>query len=255
MFDVLTVQECFVPGATFRRGSTLSPDEGPVQEVEVGPFYIDEFPATNARYADFIAAGGYQRATLWTPAGWLWVAKHNIIQPNYWEDPVWSAPDVPVTGVSWWEALAFARWEGKTLPTEAQWELACRGTAGNTYPWGEDQPDLSMANYAPECDPEELDRRPTPPDRYIRNISEFGVRDMVGNFAEWCLDNYTVGYLVADRDPLYTSREEDTHVVRGGCGLHDEDYLRGTARDHYPPEVRDNLIGFRCVRPVREGAS
>lgn len=255
MTEVMTVPVCFVSGATFRRGSTLSPDEEPEQEVELSSFYMDEFPVTNARYACFIEAGGYQEPTLWTPSGWSWVNAWNITRPNYWDDPLWARPDVPVTGVSWWEALAFARWEGKTLPTEAQWEYACKGPSGYTYPWGEDEPDLSLANYAPDCDPEELDRRPTPPDHFPRNVSAFGIRDMVGNFAEWCLDNYTVGYQVGGRDPMHSSKEEDSHVVRGGCGLHDEDYLRSTARDHYPPELRDNLVGFRCARPVRDEMS
>lgn len=150
--------------------------------------------------------------------------------------------------MSWWEAFAYARWAGRTLPTEAQWEFACRGPAGNTYPWGEDWPDLSMANFAPGCEP--IERAPTRPGKYPRNVSAFGVRDLVGNFAEWCLDNYRIGYDAEDTvDPLYATDERDDHVVRGGCGLHDEDYLRGSARDHYNPGLRDNLIGFRCARP------
>jgi formylglycine-generating enzyme required for sulfatase activity len=247
------VPSCFVPGGRFLRGSTLSPDEQPVHEVELSPFAMDEFPVTNALYAGFIEDGGYHQAPLWTPAGWAWRQAGDITRPNYWDDPVWSAPEMPVTGVSWWEALAFARWAGKTLPTEAQWEYACRGPAGHTYPWGEDEPDLEMANFAPDCDPLELDRRPTPPDRYPRNVSDFGVRDLVGNFSEWCLDNYAVRYQEAGEDPVHVAREEDNHVVRGGCGLHDTDYLRGSARDHYHPGLRDNLVGFRCVRPATEG--
>ncbi len=237
-----------IHGGRFRRGSSLSPDEQPVDEIELSPFHLDTYPVLNRQFAEFIEDGGYRQAQLWTPAGWSWLESTGATRPNYWDDPLWSAPEVPVTGVSWWEALAYARWAGRTLPTEAQWEYACKGTAGNTYPWGEDEPDLTLANFAPECDP--VERRPTSPDHFPRNVSEFGCHDMAGNFAEWCLDNYAMAYRTSGKDPLYRTTEEDDHVARGGCGLHDADYLRSSARDHYHPGLRDNLIGFRCARPV-----
>lgn len=253
MTQVSTTATRLIPGGRFRQGSLLSPDEGPEREIELSPFYLDEYPVTNAQFAEFIDDKGYGQAHLWTPIGWEWLHREKIDRPNYWDDPVWSPPEVPVTGVSWWEALAFARWAGKTLPTEAQWEYACRGRGGNTYPWGEREPDLTLANFAPDCDP--IDRSPTPPDKYPGNVSEFGVRDLAGNFAEWCLDNYAIGYpdgAGVRKDPLHVTEEADNHVVRGGCGLHDADYLRCTARDHYHPSLRDNLVGFRCAMPAGE---
>lgn len=250
---MVTLARCapmqFVAAGTLRRGSSASPDEGPEELVPLSEFFIDRDPVTNAQFAEFIADGGYQKPTLWTPCGWSLVQELGLREPNYWRDPVWNSDAVPVTGVSWWEALAFARWGGKTLPTEAQWEYACKGPDAYVYPWGDEPPKPSMANYAPECEPEV--RAPTTPDRYERNISPFGCRDLAGNFAEWCLDTYAVGYRTVGPDPLHYTDERDDHVVRGGCGLHDEDYLRCSARDHYPPGVRDNLIGFRCVRSAR----
>jgi len=245
----LTDDMCRVPAGTFRQGSTRSPDEQPVREVQLSAYAIDRMPVTNRAYGEFIKDGGYKDPSLWTPAGWEFIRAHDISEPNYWHDPLWGHPDVPVTGVSWWEALAYARWCGKTLPTEAQWERACRGAAGSTYPWGEDEPDPSLANYAPGGEP--LERRPTRPNEFPRNVSGFGCVDMAGNFAEWCLDNYVVGYPAGSQDLVVLTAEDDDHVVRGGCGLHDEDYLRCAARDHYHPGLRDNLIGFRCVRPLR----
>ncbi len=242
---VLTAM-CSVPAGKFRRGSTCSPDEQPEAEIELSSFYIDTTPVTNGLFGAFIDDGGYRKPSLWTPTGWSFVAEHGLQAPNYWHDPIWGVDDMPVTGVSWWEALAFARWIGKTLPTEAQWEYAWRGPAANTYPWGRDLPDLSLANYAPNAEP--VDRRPTRPDAAPRNASACGCRDLAGNFADWCLDNYTTTYQVAGKDPLYFTDERDDHVVRGGSGLHDEDYLRCSARDSYHPGLRDNLIGFRCVR-------
>lgn len=239
-----------IPAGKFIRGSDESPDEQPVQEIAMDGFRIDRDPVTNAQYAEFIQDGGYHNPILWTPMGWKFILGLGAQEPNYWNDPVWSEDlGVPVTGVSWWEALAFARWAGKMLPTEAQWEYSCRGPNGNTYPWGEEYPDSTYANYAPEGEP--IERRPTRPESYPRNISCFGCRDLAGNFSEWCIDNYIIGYKdLPTQNPIYVSSEADDHIVRGGCGLHDEDYMRCSARDHYRPELRDNLIGFRCVRPL-----
>jgi formylglycine-generating enzyme required for sulfatase activity len=234
-----------VPGGSFVRGSDEFPDERPAEKIQLSTFRIDKFPVTNDQFAAFIDDGGYRRRELWTAAGWRFAQERELVEPTYWRDPVWNDPVTPVTGVSWWEALAFATWRGATLPTEAQWEYVCRGSAGNTYPWGDDPPTLELANFAPDGEP--VERRPTRPDEHPRNVSEFGVVDLAGNFAEWCLDNYAIGYHVAGVDPVHVTSETDTHTVRGGCGLHDEDYLRCSARDHYGPGVRDNLIGFRCA--------
>jgi iron(II)-dependent oxidoreductase len=237
-----------VPNGTLERGSFLSPDEQPAAKVQMSAFRIDRVPVTNGEFRAFVEAGGYENPTYWTTAGWERIQELGLSRPNYWEDPVWNADQVPVTGVSWWEALAYARFVGKTLPTEAQWEYACKGADGRTYPWGEEAPNLEYANFAPGCEP--VERRPTPPEAHPKNVSPFGCVDMVGNFAEWCLDNYWPNYCyegAADRNPAYWADEEDEHVVRGGCGLHNEDYLRCSSRDCYPPGLRDNLIGIRCV--------
>jgi formylglycine-generating enzyme required for sulfatase activity len=237
-----------IAGSAFERGSELSPDEQPVQRVELRPYAIDRTPITNADFEGFVSAGGYEDPQYWTASGWEYVQVNDLSRPTYFDDPVWNPPEMPVTGVSWWEALAYARFAGKTLPTEAQWEFACRGPDGRTFPWGEEEPTLEHANFAPECEPE--DRRPTAPDAHPKNVSYFGCLDMAGNFAEWCLDNYVPHYRfdgAAGPDPLNLVDEHEPHVVRGGCGLHTEDYMRCSSRDSYPPGIRDNLIGFRCV--------
>lgn len=239
-----------VPAGEFTRGSDLSPDEQPVVRVRMRAFRIE--PVTSTDYALFVDAGCYRDPSLWTPSGWAYVQDNELAQPTYFDDPVWNPPDVPVTGVSWWEALAYARFVGKFLPTEAQWEYAARGDTQHRYPWGNDEPTLELANFAPECEP--VDRRPTRAADHPRNISLFGCVDMVGNFAEWCLDNYHADYRFGGAegpDPAYLPDEEDDHVVKGGCGLHSDDYLRCSSRDCYPPGLRDNLIGFRCVTRAR----
>ena len=242
----------FVAAGTLRRGSALSPDERPEESICLSGFFIDRDPVTNAQFAEFIADGGYRRPTLWTPHGWHLVQELGLQEPNYWRDPVWNPGGVPVTGVNWWEALAFARWAGKTLPTEAQWEYACKDPDACVYPWGDDPPDLSLANYAPEVEPAVR----APRHRAVTNAT-YRRSDAVTWRAtsKWCLDTYAVGYKTAGPDPLHYTDERDDHVVRGGCGLHDEDYLRCSARDHYPPGVRDNLVGFRCASVARPAAS
>src|SRR5437763_1420247 len=115
---------CDVPGGAFDRGAADSADERPVVSVTLSPYQLSTFPVTNEDFAGFIEAGGYETEALWTPIGWQQRVRNGWREPNYWRSPPWNAANVPVTGVSWWEALAFARWAGASLPTEAQWEYA-----------------------------------------------------------------------------------------------------------------------------------
>lgn len=233
----------------FLRGSTLFKNEMPVNRVALSPYRIDRLPVTNKRFALFVASGGYQDRHFWSEAGWRFIKSNQITEPNYWSNRRWNEPDMPVTGVSWWEAMAFARFENKSLPTEAQWEFAA-GIGRYTYPWGNEDPTQEHANFAPGCEPSELDRRATLVEELPQNIAASGCRDMAGNVGEWCLDNASSDYKW-DRsciNPVYLTSEENPHIVRGGSGLHDADCLRCASRDHYPPALRDNIVGFRCVR-------
>lgn len=237
-----------IPGGVLIRGSTEFPDEGPVAEVHLSPFAIDRTPVTNREYQNFIEAGGYSTPSFWSPEGWDFIQSRSIICPNYWEDQNWNGEYHPVTGVSFWEAMAYARFVGKTLPTEAQWEYAAKGTEQRKYPWGNEQPTLLYANFAPMCEP--IQRKSTSVFAHPMNKSYFGCLDMAGNLAEWCLDNYYRDYTYDSSlcNPMYFENASSNHVVRGGSWLHNEAYLRCTSRDHYSPGLRDNLIGFRCVK-------
>jgi iron(II)-dependent oxidoreductase len=245
---------CEISGGSFARGTPDSPDERPVVEVTLSSYQMSKYPVTNREFTAFIEAGGYHTEELWTKVGWQQRLRQGWSEPNYWRSPPWNAPDVPVSGVSWWEALAFARWARAALPTEAQWEHAARGSDERPYPWGHELPDLSLANFAPDCQP--VERVPTSVNAHPRNRSPFGCEDMAGNFGEWCLDNARVGY-VGDPcliDPVYVTREEDDHIVRGGSGLHDAGALRCTSRDYYSPLLRDNMICVRLARSRGEHA-
>lgn len=244
----------FIPDGVFERGGDECPDEQPVRAVRLASYHIDRYPVTNAEFRIFIDHGGYNNPQLWSSAGWRFATVNSLRAPLYWNDPCWNGDRQPVTGVSWWEAMAFARFVGKGLPTEAQWEYAARGSDRRRYPWGDAPPSSEIANFAPECEPSELRRRSTDVDAHVQNISALGCIDMAGNLAEWCLDTYAPNYLW-DKDgdnPLMFTNEFDDHVARGGSGLHDEFYMRCSSRDSYPPSVRDNICGIRCVYPARE---
>jgi gamma-glutamyl hercynylcysteine S-oxide synthase len=245
---------CLVPGAWFVRGSRQA-DEQPCIAVRLSTFQISQTPVTNVQYEKFLLGGGYDDASLWTKTGW----KHRTVlgwtEPNYWRDPAWCDPDGPVTGISWWEARAFAHWAGCEIPTEAQWEYAAKGPRSRLYPWGDHEPTDELATYSPECEP--FDRRGTPVTAHPHATSPFGCLDMAGNVAEWCLDNARPNYRddLSITDPVFITIEGDDHIARGGCGLHDASYLRCTSRDYYTPGLRDNLVGIRLARPVPQDAS
>ena len=128
-------------------------------------YLIDKFEASNARYKEFMKATGH-------PA------------PAYWDDPRLSKPNQPVVGVSWTDASAFCKWEGKRLPTEAEWERAAKGPEGdNHYPWGH-QLDPKKANYGQNVG------HTMPVDSYPEGVSGFGLYNMAGNVFEWVEDWY-----------------------------------------------------------------
>lgn len=220
----------------------------PVVEIKLSPYWVDKYPVTNARFSEFISSGGYHCEELWTGPGWDFIRSKEITEPLYWNDDAWNQRDQPVTGVSWWEALAFARFEGKTLPTEAQWEYAA-GKGEAIYPWGNSAPTAELANYAPGCEPSDLHRKSTVVTAHPRAISRTGCYDMAGNLSEWCIDNISPNYSwdFYRENPVFLNKEDLPHVVKGGSGLHDEDCLRCSSRDYYSPEIRDNIVGIRCV--------
>ncbi|MUK65060.1 SUMF1/EgtB/PvdO family nonheme iron enzyme [Aliivibrio fischeri] len=243
-----------ISGQPYQRGSILSSDEQPIKTISLSPFFMDIHPVLNKDYRVFIEQGGYTDPSYWSTTGFKFIQEHNITEPLYWNDPNWNGEKKPVTGISWHEAQAFACFVGKELPTESQWEYAAKGNDNRMYPWGNTEPDLNIANFAPDCEPAEFNRSSTDWDAHPQNRSPFGCIDMGGNLAEWCLDNYLPNYAWDDNhvDPLCILDISFDHVVRGGSGLHDENYMRSTSRDNYPPTVRDNIVGFRCVKNITE---
>ena len=232
----------FEMGDHFGEGQS---DERPVHTVYLDAFYMDEAEVTNAMYKTFTEATGHRA-------------------PFHWNNPLGvghlSKPHFPVTYVSWHDAMAYAKWAGKRLPTEAEWEYAARGgQAGQQYPWG-NEISHDHANYSGEG---ERDRWywPAPVKRFPRN--DYGLYDMAGNVWEWCLDEY-------DKD-FYATSSRNNPVAGGLVPLTDDDFRnltshrvwRGGAWDasaksitvsnrfKAAPHGRFLKTGFRCVFPVK----
>jgi serine/threonine-protein kinase len=203
------------------------------REVHVDAFYIDRFPVTNEQFARFVEATGY------CPGGVGAVRFLRVDRRREAEE----RPRHPVTYVSWSDAKAYARWAGKRLPTEAEWEKAARGTDGRRYPWGRAEPTRARASFAMEH------HGTTPVDAFPDGASPYGVLDMVGNVGEWCEDYDLSGFYEdgPTHNPCNTTRSRAV-VMRGGSWMMGPRALRTYARTAYAPEYRFAAGGFRCAR-------
>ena len=213
-------------------GKFLYGDEKREESIERS-FRIDIYPVTNTQYEKFIHAGGYTKQEIlqgfWSEEGRKWRVENNITQPRYWEDAKWNQPDHPVVGVSYYEAEAYAKWAGKRLPTEKEWEKAARGTNGREYPWGNDF-DKDKCNTI-----ESGIGATSRVTRYPNGVSPYGCYDMAGNVWEWT-------------DSWY---EEGTYrVLRGGSWSGVRDGARCAGRGRSDPGPGDIGLGFRCVRTI-----
>jgi formylglycine-generating enzyme required for sulfatase activity len=193
-------------------------------------YWIDKYPVTNEKYRAFIEADGYGNQSHWSSEGWQWKTKDNITAPEYWNDEQWNKSDYPVVGVSYYEAEAFAKWAGKRLLTEREWEKAARGEDGRRYPWGE-RFDMNRCNSS-----ESGIGHGTPVTQYPNGVSPYGCYDMAGNVWEWCDDWY---------DKLAGRR-----VVRGGSWGYRPENLRPSNRLRFSADDRGNYIGFRLVQDL-----
>ncbi|MCP4614713.1 MAG: SUMF1/EgtB/PvdO family nonheme iron enzyme [Planctomycetes bacterium] len=230
-----------IPEGEFFMGYDLFPNDRPVRKLRLPTFQIDAYPVVNAQFKQFIDDNGYQRKEFWDKEGWEWILETGRRTPKYWSDSRFNKPNYPVVGVSWFEADAFARWAGKRLPTEAEWEKMARGTEEYYWPWGSsfNENNLNCSDSAVEIN------GTTPIGVYPAGQSPFGVFDTAGNVSEWTANWY---------EP-YDSRQspEDSHygerfkVRRGGGWGWDQDFARCACRGASPRTADYAVIGFRCA--------
>ncbi|HEY0638534.1 MAG TPA: ergothioneine biosynthesis protein EgtB [Pseudonocardiaceae bacterium] len=257
--------EVLVPGGEFTMGTSTEPwaldNERPAHRVHVPAFAIDTVPVTNGRYLEFVEDGGYRDPRWWTAAGWAHRAEAGLAAPMNWHrdgdrrlrtrfgvvEPV--PPDEPVYHVSQHEAAAFARWAGRRLPTEAEWEKAARHDPATgrsrRFPWGDDDPAPRHANLG------QRHLRPAPAGSYPDGASPLGVRQLIGDVWEWTSTPFT-GYPGFAAFPYREYSEvffgDEYRVLRGGSFGTDPAACRGTFRNWDYPVRRQILAGFRCAR-------
>lgn len=251
-----------IPAGEFQMGSDdpeARADEKPVHTVYVSAFYMDETEVTNAEFQKFILNNpDWQKAEL--PLGF-----HNGFYLHFWDgnDYPDGKADHPVTHVNWYAAVAYAKWMGKRLPTEAEWERAARGgLIGMMYPHGNTLT-LADANYLEHLGAKWLGSTPVktyPPNPY-------GLYDMAGNVWEWCLDAYDAEFyasLPKDRVAINPFSEENSvewvmdnfkevriwRVWRGGSSRNPAVVARVSSRGRMGPSlaITGGFSGFRCVK-------
>lgn len=238
----------YVPAGEFMMGARegdeqAEPDEMPMRTVSLNAFWIDRTEVTNAMFAKFLTAKGNEK---WYEAESP-DAKISVLGPEWVVKKGFE--DHPVTEVTWFGANAYCEWVGRRLPTEAQWEKAARGTDGRIFPWGNTQPNCSLANYwtgSQSC----TDGGPAPVGSYQGGASPYNVWDMAGNVWEWVADWYSdVFYKSAPGENPTGPGSGSAKVMRGGSFESGPRTLRTSDRASDEPGVGRYRLGFRCAMP------
>ena len=217
-----------IPGGEYLIGNDDElKDQRPRHKVVLKAFFIDNHEVTYAQYLRFAEATGH---------------RFSFFQ----DDTTLNDPQMPVTGVSWDDAVAYCKWAGGRLPTEAEWEAAAGGGLKNQdYPWT-GAPAEELANYIFDPDEDPVGLKPVgqyPPNGY-------GLYDMAGNVYEWVADYYSPTFYADSTKwnnpggPL----KGDTRVIRGGAWNYTEQFMQIYRRNRSKPTDRFRYIGFRCAK-------
>lgn len=259
--------------------------EGPVREVTLDPFSIDSTPVTNAQFEEFARETGYRTDA--ERFGWSFVFQGHIPEERraqlvddtvlaapwwckvpgaWWKNPegpetnIENRAEYPATHISWNDAAEFAKWAGKRLPTEAEWEFAARGgLEQRRFPWGDElTPDgRHLCNIwqgeFPSKDLAEDGYAGTSPVKAFP-ANGYGLFSVSGNTWEWCSDWFHPAYHLAGTRMNPTGPAQgSSRVMRGGSYLCHESYCnryRVAARTANTPDSSTTNIGFRCVRDL-----
>jgi formylglycine-generating enzyme required for sulfatase activity len=259
--------------------------EGPVRGFTVDPFYIDATPATNAQFGEFTKATGYRTES--ERIGWSFVFQGHIlaerraalvddtvaiapwwckVHGSDWRHP--EGPDssiaardqMPVVHVSWSDAVEFARWAGKRLPSEAEWEFAARGGLEHArFPWGDELTpqgrhlcNIWQGSFPDSDSGDDGYTAPSPVRAFPPNA--FGLYAVSGNTWEWCQDWFHPAHHLVAASANPTGPEQGhARVMKGGSYLCHESYCnryRVAARTSNTPDSATTNLGFRCVRDL-----
>ncbi|WP_447970908.1 formylglycine-generating enzyme family protein [Nitrospira sp. M1] len=217
-------------------------DEGPAHWVVLDSYMIDKYEVSNKKFEQFMKDTGHT-------------------SPAYWDDPRLNKPEQPVVGVNWSDANSYCKWEGKRLPTEAEWEHAARGSDGRIYPWG-NKFDEAKANFGKNL------KATLPVDSLPEGASPFGLHHMAGNVFEWVEDWYDPNFYkklphpVNTKGPLkpiwlggtgtYVDRltTGEKRVIRGGSWIAAKSSITSTHRFWNNPMNNSYGVGlgFRCAK-------
>jgi ergothioneine biosynthesis protein EgtB len=271
--STLTNKMIKIPGGIFKLGLDVQKRdipfwydiEAPLHKTYVHDYYIDAIPVTNGDYLQFIDDGGYDNFRFWLSDGWEVVRREKWQAPLYWEkdeNDEWTKSDLrgkvkisdisdePVLNVSYYEAWAFARWAGKRLPTEAEWEKAASWDedAGvkRLFPWGDNMPDDTTANLF-----ESLLWGPAPVGSYEKGKSYYGCYQMVSDVWEWTSSEFMPypGFKsgFAEYNDKWFGNQK---VLRGGSFATSREQTRNTYRNFFRCPERWMFAGFRCVKDI-----
>ncbi|WP_017579537.1 ergothioneine biosynthesis protein EgtB [Nocardiopsis valliformis] len=260
-----TAGEVLVPAGPFTMGTDDDPwsydNERRAHTVDLPAYWIDTDPVTNAAYLEFVEDGGYRDPRWWSGSGWEWCRRRDAVAPAFWsrEGAGWTRrrfgrhedvpPDQPVQHVSFHEAEAYARWAGKRLPTEAEWEKAARfdpvSGRSRRFPWGDEEPAGRHANLGQRA------LGPHPVGSHPDGASPLGVRQLIGDVWEWTSTTFH-GYPGFAPFPYREYSEvffdDGYKVLRGGSWATHPTAVRSTFRNWDHPIRRQIFSGFRCAR-------
>ncbi|MGP4109935.1 ergothioneine biosynthesis protein EgtB [Streptomyces sp. 4N509B] len=273
--------EVLVPGGPFTMGVDAADEpwsldnERPAHTVDLPPFWLDTVPVTNAAYQEFLDDGGYDEPRWWTREGWAHRRRAELTAPLFWEressgtwlrrrfgrtEPV--PPDEPVVHVCWYEADAYARWAGRRLPTEAEWEKAARydPATGRSarHPWGDAPP---VPGHHANLGQRHL--QPAPAGAHPAGVAPCGAWQLLGDVWEWTASEFApypgfVAFPYREYSEVFfgTARRpgagphDGYRVLRGGSFATDPVACRATFRNWDHPVRRQIFAGFRTARSV-----